>query len=166
MLGCKPATNDESKADHEMASGLSEAKKETAPEAEIPPPLAPSIDDSQDKKADGALTPPEGAQLPKMSRDDELNFLKILEDEKILLPGQSFIVETPSDIFPYSGASKGVALTCYSYRIGENHEDHFVTLTMVFYCPKEDKIFRYDVIEDAYSEVGNGVLGNSKEDTL
>ncbi len=153
-----------------LVAGLPGCKQTNAADGDAPNEAlaaapAPSADETGDKTPnlpdapeDAANSQNAGAQneapaLPKIERAQELEILRKLEQAGLLRAGLSFIAETPAAL--ESSPENGIPrqMTCYAYRIGENNDDRFVTLEFVYFCPAENKLYRYDAVADKYEEI-------------
>mgnify|MGYP000499636504 CR=1 FL=1 len=86
-------------------------------------------------------------------KEKEGEIFNRLKQSNHLKPGLSFIADAPTVIEANPNAGIDKPTKCLTYRIGEDHEDRFVTLEFVHYCPELDKLFEYDPITDDYFEI-------------
>lgn len=137
-----------------------DAPNEAAAEAPTP-----SADETGDKTPDRQSAPQDAAKspnvdaqndapaLPKLERARESEILRKLEQADLLRAGLGFIAEPPAVLTSSPDNGMPRQMTCYAYRIGENNDDRFVTLEFVYFCPDENKLYRYDAVGDRYEEI-------------
>ena len=125
-------------------------------EAQAPSDTAKHEDNRREDTDENAQNAPDAANqndIYTLSKEKEGEIFNRLKQSHHLKPGLSFIADAPTEIEANPNAGIDKPTKCLSYRIGEDHEDRFVTMEFVHYCPELDKLFEYDPITDDYFEI-------------
>ena len=125
-------------------------------EAQAPSETTKHDDNRREDTDENAKNTPDAANQGDIytpSKEKEGEIFNRLKQSNHLKPGLSFIADAPTVIEANPNAGIDKPTKCLTYRIGEDHEDRFVTLEFVHYCPELDKLFEYDPITDDYFEI-------------
>ena len=125
-------------------------------EAQAPSETTKHDDNRREDTDENAKNTPDAANqgdIYTLSKEKEGEIFNRLKQSHHLKPGLSFIADAPTVIEANPNAGIDKPTKCLTYRIGEDHEDRFVTLEFVHYCPELDKLFEYDPITDDYFEI-------------
>ena len=125
-------------------------------EAQAPSETTKHDDNRREDTDENAKNTPNAANQGDIytpSKEKEGDIFNRLKQSNHLKPGLSFIADAPTVIEANPNAGIDKPTKCLTYRIGEDHEDRFVTLEFVHYCPELDKLFEYDPITDDYFEI-------------